>query len=152
LRVDSLPLIQASGDIEDWPHRLEWRTNAQSPWAELVPHNHAPGSVRMARLIRAAAGAAAIEDTATATLLIRPLFNNPVELKQIDNESGPRLRVVAISPQGETEVRWEAALVIVDNPVGDGLQMLTLSERRLTASGSPISSLETNLPSTEGPQ
>jgi hypothetical protein len=136
LRLDSLPLVNGDEDIDDWPHHLEWRTSALVPWQAMPTTRYSQTSERMQRLIRAAGAAAAIEDTATAAMLVKPFYTELIhDSQEVGNVDGWQLRLVAQSPRGELLPRWEAAIVLIEAPSGDStVQLLTLSERRLNAS------------------
>lgn len=151
LRLDSLPLVERDKDIDNWPHHLEWRTSAQSPWQPLQGSQYSQTSERMQRLIRAAGAAAAIEDTATAAMLLKPFYTELIhDSQEVDEVDGWQLRLVAQTPQGDLESRWEAAVVLIEGPSGENtVRLLTLDERRLNASIIVESNPATDLLPTE---
>jgi len=136
LRVDQRPLGLVRFDVNDWPHRIEWRSADGGPWQTMS--SIAPQDPRLSRLARAIAGAAAQEDTATASMLLVPWIQRWSRGMAAANGAQYELRVIALAPSGEApplvpEERLRVRIRSPHQPGATGWVLVTTEERRLTA-------------------
>lgn len=146
MRLEGRPIADVTHTSADWQHRFQYRLSEQREWNDgVLTIGRGIGSKkRLSKYLTLIGEAADIEDTATAARLAQPLIDQIIENVVTGSCRRFEVRVVAESfadgvrkvDSIEENVRWQAAVVEVKDPVGSEVSdwaIVFLEEPRMNA-------------------